>query len=111
MAAPQVGIYTTICLLAIKLILIVLEGFLRRHLSAEVHQTTSDLQNSPIGPYNRCCKQLEGVQVKLEKLCKLHSRFGSQLLDSEHDVKPLNYDPGDDQQRVPVWLDHPTANE
>ncbi|KAK7417433.1 hypothetical protein QQX98_004552 [Neonectria punicea] len=111
MAAPQVGIYTTICLVAIKLILIVLEGFLRRYLSDQVHQTISDLENFPIVPYNRCRKQFERVQVKLGKLCKLHSRFGSQLLDSEPDVEPLSHDLGDDQQQgIYESLEEPRDN-
>lgn len=100
MAASQVGNYTTICLVAIKLILIVLEGFLCRHLSIEVHQRTSDLQNFPIGPYSRGYKQLERVQLKLEALCKLHRRFANQVLDSELDAETLKSDPGDDKQRV-----------
>ncbi|RSM04645.1 hypothetical protein CDV31_009969 [Fusarium ambrosium] len=100
MAAPQVGIYTTICLVAIKLILIVLEGFLRRYLSVDVHQRASHLQNYPIGPHTRCFKQLERVQLKLEALCKLHGRFGNQILDSDHDVNTLKSDPDDDQKRT-----------
>ncbi|KAJ3469975.1 hypothetical protein MRS44_000074 [Fusarium solani] len=100
MAAPQVGIYTTICLVVIKLFLEFLEGFLRRHLSIKVHQRTSELQNFPIGPYSRCYKQLKRVQLKLEALCRLHRRFGNQVFDSELDVETLKSDPGDGQQRT-----------